>query len=312
MPTLHLAARRPVLAAVAVALVVLSATSVTTARSDSLKSPQPWSVTQAPLELGVDRYLVQFLHQLRDDYSTQLQFPFRYAKQRPGRFLLGTAGIMALVLTDHWTYEILAPRASFEDNNLIEPAQQFSRLGNGRSSFPLVIGLGAVGLLADSPRERETSLMLVEAVLTSATWTQLIKTLSGRERPREKEETVSDWEGPSFLAGDDDRDQSLRSFPSGHSTGAWAAATILANQYPKYRVVPVLAYGTATVMSYSRMVVGAHWLSDVVVGGLIGYGSAKQVLSAYRAGRPRADTSKFGLSVDVAGDYRGIKFRYDF
>ena len=292
---------------------VLMAGSVETARPDSLESPQPWSVPPPMTRLGVDGFVAELVGRLGHDYSTQLQFPFRYAKQSPGRFLLGTAGIVTLVLTDHWTYDTLAPRASLAENNLVEPAKRLSKWGNQRSAFPLVLGLGAVGLLTNSPRERETSVMLFEALITSATWTQVLKTLSGRERPREREESVSDWEGPSFLFGDDDdEDAGLRSFPSGHSTGIWAAATILAHQYPKRKIVPALAYGTATAIGYSRMVVGAHWLSDVVVGSLIGWGSAKQVLSAHRSGYPQADTGGVALGVDLLDGYQGFNLRYDF
>ena len=65
-------------------------------------------------------------------------------------------------------------------------------------------------------------------------------------------------------------------------------------------------------MSYSRMILGAHWLSDVVVGGLIGHGSAKQVLSARRDRHMLDKGSRFRLSIDVAGDYKGIAIRRDF
>ena len=62
--------------------------------------------------------------------------------------------------------------------------------------------------------------------------------------------------------------------------------------------------------------VGAHWLSDVVVGGLIGWGSAKQVLSAHRSAhrseRAQADTGGVALGVDLRRGYRGFNLRFDF
>lgn len=262
--------------------------------------------------LGVDRYATSFVGRLSYDYGSQIRFPFAYAKRNPTGFLLGATGIAALVFTDHVTYGILAPRESLEENGLAASAARVSKWGGRSSALPLVLGIGALGMALDSPRERETSLMLVEALLTSATWTDLLKQVSGRERPREREESVGDWEGPDLFNRDLDGGVGLRSFPSGHSTGAWAAATILAHQYPTHGIVPVLAFGAATAASYSRMAVGAHWLSDVVVGGLIGYGCAKQVLSAHGSGRARRHEAGLRLGVDVSGGYKGVNVGYDF
>jgi hypothetical protein len=48
------------------------------------------------------------------------------------------------------------------------------------------------------------------------------------------------------------------------------------------------------------------------VGGLIGYGCAKQVLSAHRPDAPRLVESRLQLGVDLAGDYKGIGVHYRF
>jgi membrane-associated phospholipid phosphatase len=152
--------------------------------------------------------------------------------------------------------------------------------------------------------------MLAEAMMTSGAWTVLLKATTGRERPLESEEQISDWEGPDYLPGTEPH--AFRSFPSGHASRTWAIATVLAHRYPQHGIVPVLGYGTAIAMCYSRMVVGAHWLSDVVVGGLIGYGCAMQVLSAHRADAPRPAESRLQLGVDLAGDYKGIGVNYRF
>ncbi|MFQ5511980.1 MAG: phosphatase PAP2 family protein [Candidatus Krumholzibacteriia bacterium] len=312
MPTLRRTESRFVLAIVAFMAVVVTLGSALPARPEVLEVPRPWPVPPIRPSMGIDRFAVDFIGRLGHDYSTQLRFPFRYARQRPGRFLLGTAGVLTLIVTDQWTYEALAPRAGQAENALVDPAARLSKWGGAHSAIPLVFGIGALGLLTDSRRERQTSVMLLEALVSSATWTGVLKELSGRERPRAREGSVAEWEGPSFLADDYEAGDGLRSFPSGHATGIWAAATILAHQYPAHRIVPVLAYGTATAMSYSRMVVGAHWLSDVVVGGLIGYGSARQVLSAHNSEYPAADTGGLALGMNVSGDYKGFTLRYDF
>lgn len=57
------------------------------------------------------------------------------------------------------------------------------------------------------------------------------------------------------------------SFPSGHSATAFAIGMSLAILFPKYRAAIFLA---AMTVALSRVVLNAHFLSDVVVGSLVG------------------------------------------
>lgn len=63
------------------------------------------------------------------------------------------------------------------------------------------------------------------------------------------------------------------SFPSGHTSIAFANATSLSLQYPKWYVI-VPAYLWAGAIGYSRMQLGMHYPSDVLAGAVIGAGSA--------------------------------------
>jgi membrane-associated phospholipid phosphatase len=68
------------------------------------------------------------------------------------------------------------------------------------------------------------------------------------------------------------------SFPSGHSTTAFATATALSLDFPKWYVI-VPSYAYAGTVAYSRMHLGVHYPSDVLTGALIGSGCA--VLTHY-------------------------------
>ena len=65
------------------------------------------------------------------------------------------------------------------------------------------------------------------------------------------------------------------SCPSGHTTFAFMAAFIIASYYKKGAVVPLAAYGIASLIGYSRIYLGAHYPIDVlygiVLGSAIGY-----------------------------------------
>jgi len=63
------------------------------------------------------------------------------------------------------------------------------------------------------------------------------------------------------------------SFPSGHTSVAFASATSLYLAYPKWYVA-VPAFAWAASVGYSRMYLGVHYPSDVLAGAVIGAGSA--------------------------------------
>ena len=63
------------------------------------------------------------------------------------------------------------------------------------------------------------------------------------------------------------------SFPSGHTSMAFNVATALTLNYPRWYVY-VPAYVWASGVGYSRMYLGVHYPSDVLVGAIVGSGAA--------------------------------------
>jgi len=59
------------------------------------------------------------------------------------------------------------------------------------------------------------------------------------------------------------------SFPSAHTLYAFMMATLLATWFPRYRIIFYIAAG---FIGWTRIYLGVHFPTDVVVGGLLGYG----------------------------------------
>jgi len=93
-----------------------------------------------------------------------------------------------------------------------------------------------------------------------------IRGATGRLRPYQ-----SNYQNVFFQGGD--------SFPSNHSALAWAFASVVAHEYPNL-YAQLGAYGLATGISLARVASSQHFLSDVFLGGLIGYQVGRQVYKA--------------------------------
>jgi undecaprenyl-diphosphatase len=120
-------------------------------------------------------------------------------------------------------------------------------------------GAGLVILLAGEPERFHALGAAALAVGAGILLFQSLKRLFGRKRPCAIEPHV--W---STLLPPDQF-----SFPSGHTITAFAAAVSLGIYYPA--ILPVLLFCAASI-GLSRIVLGMHFLSDVVAGAAIGSG----------------------------------------
>lgn len=62
------------------------------------------------------------------------------------------------------------------------------------------------------------------------------------------------------------------SFPSGHATGSFAVATVIAHEYGDQHIaVFIIGFTLASVVSASRVSGRQHWVSHVFVGSALGF-----------------------------------------
>ncbi|MFL5578422.1 MAG: phosphatase PAP2 family protein [Gemmatimonadaceae bacterium] len=166
-------------------------------------------------------------------------------------------------------------------------------------------GLYAVGRLAHVPRAADLGLHGAEAVLLGDVITGVLKGSTGRARPFVTADTnPRDFRlGRGFTKG-----SKYTSFPSGHTTTAFAAASAVTSEtsrwWPRstWIVAPVM-YGGATLVGLSRMYHNKHWASDVALGAGIGTFSGLKVVR-YNHTHPgnRVDRWLLGPSVTPAAD----------
>jgi hypothetical protein len=79
-----------------------------------------------------------------------------------------------------------------------------------------------------------------------------------------------------YITKEDRPDQtSLHSFPSGHTSIAFASAEFARIEYRNHPWVGILGYSMAATTGYLRMYNNRHWLGDVVAGAGVGILSAK-------------------------------------
>jgi membrane-associated phospholipid phosphatase len=87
--------------------------------------------------------------------------------------------------------------------------------------------------------------------------------------------------GGQYAAGRSSRD--YMSFPSGHTTTAFAAAAAITSEARRMSpkslpYVATLTYGGATLVGLSRMYHNNHWASDIALGAAVGTFSGLKVV----------------------------------
>ena len=178
-------------------------------------------------------------HLNRDNYKTPLVF---------GSIIVGSS-LLDSTIRNHLV--------AWSDST---PARNLRKLGDFAQMSGPVVGtlVGIHGWAADNDKSKETAYLSYETFLWAGAIESTVKYVVGRERPFK---TANSYSFIPFSGN--------YSFPSGHTTEAFAAATVFSEQYPHWYVY-VPSYGIAASVGYSRLYANQHWFSDVVAGAIIG------------------------------------------
>ena len=202
-------------------------------------------------------YLVSYWHNTRDIAVS----PFHW-QLRDWSIFAGVAGATAITFTLDEDISALAGRnrtATSEkiSQNFIQP------WGSGLYSLPLLAGIYLTG--QKNSRHRKIALTGLKAYILSGAAVTLVKHISHRHRPYETDPPDSwIWDGPFPITSH------YTSFASGHTTTAFAIASVLASGYKDKPWIGISAYTLASLVGISRIHDQKHWASDVLVGAALG------------------------------------------
>jgi len=186
-------------------------------------------------------------------------------------------------------------RDVFEDNRSSTTddfASLFEPFGNGLVTIPALAAFYIFGHYDENDKAKRTALIATESFLVTGLYTTVIKVSMGRHRPSTGDSSTS------FDGFTTDH----KSFPSGHTSTAFAIATVIANKYEETPYIKPISYGIASLTGLSRINDEKHWASDVFFGAALGYFTSKTILRLHNNKKgqhftiyPRADSRGGGI-----------------
>jgi hypothetical protein len=204
-----------------------------------------------------------FFYLVRIDMRDVLGGPVHWDSRQWGQFGIAMAGIGASALLDKTIREREQNRNSHTADQIASTFEQFGEAG----AFGVMGTFYVVGLASHDARARSVGADgLIASVISGAIIAPVLKFAVGRVRPRDTEKT---FEFHPFSGNS--------SFPSGHTTEAFAVASVISTQYPAVWV-RVVSYGSAALVGYARIHHQAHFFSDVTAGAVLGTATGMAVV----------------------------------
>lgn len=197
----------------------------------------------------------EFVKLVGSDIKYVFTSPARWDQQDWSTAAQLTAGVLATTLLDDDIRLKAQLNRTVHTDRATELVQRFGE----EYSFAVLAGFGLVGTLGKNAKARAVAMDGITAsVIAGGLITPGLKYTVGRKRPNASSSVfdIAPFSG-SY------------SFPSGHTTQAFAVATVVASHYEQWWIKG-LSYSLAAGVGWSRIHHNKHYASDVVAGAIIG------------------------------------------
>lgn len=232
-----------------------------TAKPDASPPPSPSPSPAASPRPSLERHF--FTNVLKDQVGIW-KSPF-HVRGDELKWLLPLAGVSAgFFASDEQTAHLIG-----NNGTQLKISHDVSAFGSGYATGGAALSIYLIGRATHNARARETGLLAFEALVDTGIVTEIVKTAAQRSRPLQR-----DGEGEFFTGGS--------SFISGHSSSIWSLTAVIEDEYGKRNsFVKYGMFSLATAVSLSRFTGRNHFLSDILIGGAVGYGVGHFVYSRH-------------------------------
>jgi membrane-associated phospholipid phosphatase len=244
-----------------------------------------------------DQLVPSYPEILVDDVKHVLTAPARWEQQEWRNFGLATFSVIGVA--------VIADRPVSDEMRRHAPTNNGFMLGverfGAKYSLAVLGGFYLAGVTGNNDNAVAVAQDgLAASIIASGIITPTIKFITGRARPRENAGTATFHPFSTNYS-------SNSSFPSGHTTEAFALASVIANHYDETWVT-YSSYTVASLVGVARSYHGAHFASDVLAGALIGTLVGKSVFAHNRPMRSR----KVALLPEVTPEFMGVRLTSSF
>lgn len=154
--------------------------------------------------------------------------------------------------------------------------------GNAFTLGGISVSTYIIGRVIEDEKIIKTGKALIEAEIITAVMTSMIKVSTGRDRP--------DGSGNRFFS----------SFPSGHTSGSFALASVVDTMYGHKVGIPL--YVVAGFVGFSRLSDNKHFLSDILFSAALGTAIGRGVATMHK----KEDESRLSVLPYTDGRSTGL------
>jgi len=183
---------------------------------------------------------------LGSDLKQQITAPFHLSGHDAVKVGVFVGGMAVLSSLDE---PVQKAAEHAKDNTTISTMSSYISNSGGIYEAYTLVALGSYGFIFKNVKIQTTTLLATQAYLTSGTMEGIIKFITGRQRPSyydpTRDEAEPTFHGPFYKPKNAavNGNHLSASFPSGHTTVAFAAATVFAMEYkntPWYPLFPIV------------------------------------------------------------------------